>query len=433
MFFVRILFFSALVLFAPYVAAVSCNIGPVSSVCSKQNVEESLQPQYKSSFAFLDRYNNNWDSVKILAGHSIIQSSEYFNPNGYATRAEALKMVMESLYKSSPSRKKNTTTDKLGFDDVINTSDWFYHYVEDASLSGFISPYSQNNLSFRPNDTITRQEFIKIIYNAISSIKTLKASKAQKAFLDQSSIAQDILPMVTSLRTNKIINGYLDGYLRPNQNITRGDVAGIIVKAFFPTESDLRFSTGKGYQKCTLGEFICAGGGLGNGDGVNSGNGTVTTGAGFTVPTENVQNITIPVSNSFNELSSIENDIVSVIKLAEKVVIEYPKQIAQQFAMKGATLVYKNLKSGRSIRQALQTMKNAMGAKITTGSIIDIGIKKANRMVIFNIGGFILDMTSINEGRIKITAPDGANFIEKIPYDLLDTLNAWVGLSEAGG
>ncbi|HEY8098815.1 MAG TPA: filamentous hemagglutinin N-terminal domain-containing protein, partial [Methylobacter sp.] len=155
---------------------------------------------------------------------------------------------------------------------------------------------------------------------------------------------------------------------------------------------------------CTAGAFICGGGDLGNGDGVDSGNGTSTTGAGSTVPTGNIQKVTIPFSSSSDDLSNIENDIVIIVKKAAEVAEAYPEEIAREYVTKAATIVYKNLMSGRSIRQALQTMKNAMGSAITKGSILEQGIKNAHPSI-FDIGGFLCDMTSANVGRIKITAP----------------------------
>ena len=245
----KIVFFSALVSFVPFAAASSCNIGPVSLICSQQDVEASLQPDFGSSFMDVKfGAMEFWPYVKILAAKSIIEKSISFRPNDNATRAEALKMLIKSLDASSPDWRKIQTERPINswFGDV-QQSDWYFSYIHDALKYGFIN----SGKSFRPDDPITRQEFAKLAYYAMISIDPGKASKAENnfvAFKDDADIDSTISVMVYSLRANEIISGYSNGYFKPKENVKRAHIAKIIARTFFPDESGLRFSLGQNYK-----------------------------------------------------------------------------------------------------------------------------------------------------------------------------------------
>jgi filamentous hemagglutinin family protein len=125
-----------------------------------------------------------------------------------------------------------------------------------------------------------------------------------------------------------------------------------------------------------------------------------------------------------NYLSRLYGEFKDEIKAIKAI----PQSIGIRYFLKAQSIILKNLNKGRSFKQALVTLKNSMGSAITKDAIIKKGISAKTNFI--TIGGYILDKTGINEGRIKITAPEGSSWYEEIPYDLIDSLNAFFGLAE---
>jgi hypothetical protein len=102
---------------------------------------------------------------------------------------------------------------------------WAYEYISKLSEEGIISGYPDN--TFRPANTITRAEFAKIIVLAASS---------QVPYTTQSSFS-DVpnnhwaLRYIEVAKERNIISGYPDGTFRPNNPITRAEIAKMAVVA----------------------------------------------------------------------------------------------------------------------------------------------------------------------------------------------------------
>ncbi len=97
------------------------------------------------------------DSAKTLAGKWIIKagnSSADFGLNNTITRKEIMKIVMNLSW------KQVVDTCNGSFWDV--TSDWGCKYIESALKNGFIA----TNAKFRPNDSISKAEAMKLILKA---------------------------------------------------------------------------------------------------------------------------------------------------------------------------------------------------------------------------------------------------------------------------
>uniref|UniRef100_UPI003D7EF932 S-layer homology domain-containing protein n=1 Tax=Butyricicoccus sp. TaxID=2049021 RepID=UPI003D7EF932 len=103
------------------------------------------------------------------------------------------------------------------FTDVPATS-WyrdFVQYVYDHALMGGVS-----KTEFRPNGTLTRAQVVQILYNQAGSPDVTGESR----FTDVKSTAW-YYRAVTWAAENHIVGGYTDGTFRPNQSITRQEVA----------------------------------------------------------------------------------------------------------------------------------------------------------------------------------------------------------------
>lgn len=223
-----------------FMPAMACNIySPMlNQVCKSTEIHAS-QPELTGYF--LDaRYTEFWQHVRILAVKEIINRELLFRVDSPSTRAEGLKMLIKSLDVAKPGWRSSSNSQACNFVDV-KASDWFKDFVKDAVSHGLIS--CQTN--FRPNDTITRQEFAKIAYQALVLLDPRKAeTPVRESFSDASEFDVSLLPFAQKLRANGILSGYPNGKFKPLENISRGQIAKIIANSFFPLESGMEISLG---------------------------------------------------------------------------------------------------------------------------------------------------------------------------------------------
>lgn len=110
-------------------------------------------------------------------------------------------------------------TDAKTFGDI--QSHWAKVDIEKMSTMGYVNG---NNDKFRPNDNITRAEFVSLVVRVLG-LETTNLSKPM--FNDVKSTdwyAKDISTAVE----NGIVKGYEDGAFNPNGYITREEIASII-------------------------------------------------------------------------------------------------------------------------------------------------------------------------------------------------------------
>jgi hypothetical protein len=164
--------------------------------------------------------SGNWAKsyVETLALRGVVNNAQEYRPEGNLTRAEFLKIVG-----NSSGWKLGSTASS--FTDVKST-DWYASYVAYAVSKGIISSGSK----FRPNDTITRAEVAKILIGALG--KTPSASKSS-SFLDV-SVTNSLFAFIQAAKENGIFEGQKFGnslIFRPNDSITRAEIAKVVVKA----------------------------------------------------------------------------------------------------------------------------------------------------------------------------------------------------------
>ena len=111
-----------------------------------------------------------------------------------------------------------------GFNDVPVTH-WASTCIE--NLSGKQIVASGQGTSFRPEDSINRAEFLKLM------MKTYYPYSATAAGQNCYTDVQPLLwyaPYVCAARNQKVVSGYANNYFRPNNLITRAEGASILVK-----------------------------------------------------------------------------------------------------------------------------------------------------------------------------------------------------------
>lgn len=111
---------------------------------------------------------------------------------------------------------------KSVFADVDDTS-WFAPYVMTAYQNGWINGISED--SFAPNMSITRQDMCVILYRIINS-----GESGDLQFEDKDKIAYYAYNAVSVLNKSGLINGFEDNSFRPADNCTRAQAASILYR-----------------------------------------------------------------------------------------------------------------------------------------------------------------------------------------------------------
>ena len=113
------------------------------------------------------------------------------------------------------------------FKDVKNT-DWFAPAVLWAQKNNVVNGYEDH--TFRPENSITRQDLTLILYRSLGCPKT--DGKALSSFADASSVAAYAADAMQWAAETKLLGGYEDSTIRPYNNITRAELATIIVRFY---------------------------------------------------------------------------------------------------------------------------------------------------------------------------------------------------------
>ena len=132
------------------------------------------------------------------------------------------------LLKMALSCKSTTSTSSTSssFSDVQEGS-WYASFVYAAKNMGIVSGYPDN--TFRPNNPVTRAEALKIIL--LSKDGTVPTTDIKADFSDVPTSAWYYSYLNYAL-SQKIIAGYSNNTFRPNNNLTRGEAAKIIAVTF---------------------------------------------------------------------------------------------------------------------------------------------------------------------------------------------------------
>ncbi|MBP3484297.1 MAG: S-layer homology domain-containing protein [Oscillospiraceae bacterium] len=101
----------------------------------------------------------------------------------------------------------------------ISTSG-YYKYIVEAANVGIIAGYPDG--TYRPNNVVTRAQFITMLYRAAGSPEV---KNSELEFSDADTIAKPFVTAVAWGVENKVISGYGDNTFRPDQNISRAQMA----------------------------------------------------------------------------------------------------------------------------------------------------------------------------------------------------------------
>lgn len=157
------------------------------------------------------------EAIEALAGYGIIngRADGIFAPTDNVTRAEFLRMLMETLQIEDPNAE-------CSFSDV-QPGEWYYVSIATAFQKEIVKGYEDG--SFGIMDPITRQDAAVMIVNALDAAdKELKQTQEPIIFTDQKDISGYAAPAVERLVKAEILNGS-EGFFLPREHCTRAQAA----------------------------------------------------------------------------------------------------------------------------------------------------------------------------------------------------------------
>lgn len=104
-------------------------------------------------------------------------------------------------------------------------NDWFYFYINDICFDKIMTGYDNQ---FKPNQAITRAEFIKTVMAAQDHLGYFYTSVEPEVYFSDIEATQWYAYSVNKARAHQIIEGFADNTFRPNQPITRAEAIQII-------------------------------------------------------------------------------------------------------------------------------------------------------------------------------------------------------------
>ena len=152
---------------------------------------------------------NRTDHLAFLSGYA----NGTFEPDRNMTRAEVTTMFARLLTEKMAADQTYSNT----FSDVAK-SHWASNYIGYMQQFGIITGYADG--SFRPDASVTRAEFA-----AIAS-RFERLTEGTKSFSDVPS-SHWAAKYINFAATRGWVNGYADGTFRPNNSITRAEVAAV--------------------------------------------------------------------------------------------------------------------------------------------------------------------------------------------------------------
>ena len=244
-----------------------------------------------TTFALEDT-SRHWaaKSIETLVNKGIVVGDENgrINPDTPITRAEFVTIINKAF--------GFTTESGENFPDVMSGK-WYFSQFAKAKLEGFINGDEHGNAN--PDAYITRAEVAVIFTNILN----LKSDKDASTFTDNSAIPSWSLASIIAMQEKKLINGYPDGSVRADSNLTRAEGFIILVNII---ESGLAEQTEKEISDSNLTALAPA---LVLEDGISRGRRTPTT----TSPITDEWDRYMPDKNMTEEERS---DIIEYLDLA---------------------------------------------------------------------------------------------------------------------
>jgi hypothetical protein len=183
------------------------------------------------------------DIIYRLSSAGIIDGVEQggvyrFEPTRPVTRQEFAKLLIAAAGKEAKAANVPDT-----YADAGDVSPWARPYVAAAAASGWIAGTPDGGrVRLEPQRSITRAEAAVMFARMLGGVLE-PAPVGTIGFKDEDRIPGWAAPSVAALKASGVLSGYPDGTFRPNDTITREEVAAMIRNII-----DLLYNTGRTLQ-----------------------------------------------------------------------------------------------------------------------------------------------------------------------------------------
>lgn len=178
---------------------------------------------------FTDVPKNHWAHNDIYYLVSVDVADGYadgkFRPNASISRQE-----LASLLSRSANLTPTIKPEKRFLD--VNPKSWSYGFINSAVRAGYLEGISKT--LFHPEGITTRAQATKalICFSGLNSLAgemtKQEASKTLSQFADADKVPDWAARYMAVASTKKLITGYPDGYIKPNQPITRAEAIKLL-------------------------------------------------------------------------------------------------------------------------------------------------------------------------------------------------------------
>lgn len=165
---------------------------------------------------------NGGYGFKFSVSADAVKDGEYNACVWDGNNSQSIKLNHKTVVEEQVKPEQPSDT-KVTFDD-INEATWAKEYIEKLAAAGYVN--GKDGKNFRPNDYITREEFVKILVFALG----LKADASETTFNDVPANAW-YAGYVNVAYKNGIVNGNGAGGFGTGGNITRQDLATMVYRA----------------------------------------------------------------------------------------------------------------------------------------------------------------------------------------------------------
>lgn len=249
-----------------------------------------------------------YSAIKTLSDRNIVKgySDGTFRPDGYISKIEALKIILNMTSGTTLQSELSSLTDSTQLTD-IPTKTWYSPYVRFGQVHNVLDTNLLKTVTeFGRDDKINRAEFVHLFNKAFgvqlpSTEDALKSTSFEDVKLN--SKYQWAAPSISVMENQlKYVGGYDNGTFGPGNNITRREVAFIFDRYIRSQEGFKNVKLGASGKLDPIVEKILTR--------IQSGTGTTTTGTGTTgTGTTNTGTTTTPTVSQGVKLVSTKQNV----------------------------------------------------------------------------------------------------------------------------
>lgn len=208
-----------------YFATIGLKLNGKTTIAQIKFINESDYINSDNSFCDIE---NHWAKgfISEVASREIMQGEgvNIFNPDGPATRAQAIKSLIVAL-----GVDRNNVEIKQKLQD-LNEKSWYTHFIKSAIKNNIIPPEMYWDKNILPDTFITREEIASLIVNCYNYKVKQQIYKGDISNLkDSEKISEWAVPYVGAAYQNSLMRGYPNGDFNPKSIITRAELATMII------------------------------------------------------------------------------------------------------------------------------------------------------------------------------------------------------------